>query len=92
MSSLPTLFLSHGSPMTLAKPSAARDFLAGLGEALPRPDAILVVSAHWATPAPKVSVAARPKTIHDFYGFPKALYELEYPAPGAPSVARTVRR
>lgn len=92
MSSLPALFVSHGSPMTLVRPSPAHDFLEGLGEAVPRPQAIVVVSAHWCTPAPKVSVAARPETIHDFHGFPKALYNVEYPALGAPDLAREIKR
>jgi 4,5-DOPA dioxygenase extradiol len=90
MSRLPTLFVSHGSPMTLVQPSPARDFLAGLGASLPRPKAILAVSAHWTTARPTVSDAAKPATIHDFHGFPAQLYELRYEPPGAPAVAERV--
>lgn len=90
MSILPTLFVSHGSPMILVEPSPARDFLIGLGASLPRPRAILVVTAHWTTDAPMVSAAKQPETIHDFFGFPDALYQLRYPAPGAPDIAARV--
>jgi len=65
----------------------ARDFLRGLGARLEKPRAILVVSAHWDTPAPAVNAVTNNGTIHDFYGFPKALYEQRYDAPGAPALA-----
>jgi 4,5-DOPA dioxygenase extradiol len=84
---LPTVFLSHGSPMLAVDGSAAHDFLKGLAACLPRPKNILAVSAHWETAAPAVSLAASPETIHDFGGFPDALYRLQYPAPGAPDLA-----
>lgn len=84
---LPTIFVSHGAPTLLGEDVPARDFLAGLGRGLPRPNAILVVSAHWETPAPRVTTASRPETIHDFYGFPEDLYRLQYPAPGATETA-----
>ncbi len=88
---LPTLFVSHGSPMLAVEDSPARRFLAGWHERIARPAAILVVSAHWElSGGPAVSVTAQPGTIHDFGGFPRELYELQYPAPGAPEVAQHV--
>ena len=89
--SMPTVFVSHGSPMLfLEKDLPARAFLASLGALVPKPTAILAVSAHWNTERPAVSLTARPETIHDFYGFPDALYKLHYDALGAPEVARHV--
>lgn len=88
MTIFPTIFVSHGSPMLALQDSPARRFLSTLGQSLPRPTAIAVVSAHWETRgAPAVSVAAAPETIHDFGGFPQALFDMRYPAPGAPAVA-----
>ena len=85
---LPTIFVSHGSPMLALQDSPARRFLQGLGQSLPRPSAIAVVSAHWETAGgPAVSLATQPATIHDFGGFPQALFDMRYPAPGAPAAA-----
>ncbi len=87
MATRPAIFISHGSPMLMFEPVVARDFLAGLGSTLGRPKAIVLVSAHWETPAPRASVARNPETIHDFGGFPDELYQVQYPAPGAPQAA-----
>jgi len=87
---LPALFLSHGAPTLPLMDSAATTFLRTLGASLDRPKAIVVASAHWETPRPEVSAVAVNDTIHDFYGFPKALYELTYPAPGDPALAQRV--
>ena len=86
----PAIFVSHGSPTLPLEKSAAVDFLRGLGTELGRPEAILIVSAHWDTARPAVSAAKEPETIYDFYGFPPPLYELHYPAPGAPALANRV--
>jgi len=87
---LPSLFLSHGAPTLPLTDTPARAFLSWLGRELPRPKAILVASAHWETERPAVNAVAWNETIHDFYGFPRALYELRYPAPGAPDLARAI--
>lgn len=86
----PAVFVSHGAPTLLLEGGPACDFLAGLGPRLGRPTAVLCVSAHWETDEPAVSAAVRPETIHDFSGFPKALYEMRYPAPGSPGLAKRV--
>lgn len=88
--SLPTLFVSHGAPTLPLEQIPARDFLAGLGARYSDAKAVLCVSAHWATETPAVSAVAAPETIHDFYGFPAPLYEMRYPARGAPDLAPRV--
>jgi hypothetical protein len=87
---LPTLYVTHGSPTLIVDDCPARDFLAGLGARLPRPGAVLCVSAHWEERRAAVSAAPRPETIHDFMGFPPALYDHRYAAPGAPALAGRV--
>ncbi|WP_079227019.1 DODA-type extradiol aromatic ring-opening family dioxygenase [Pseudomonas putida] len=87
---LPSLFISHGSPMLALQPGASGPALAGLANALPRPKAIVVVSAHWESRELLVTSGAQPETWHDFYGFPPALYAVQYPAPGEPALASQV--
>ncbi len=84
------IFVSHGSPTLLFDDVPARDFLRGLGASLPRPKAILVVSAHWETNSPAVNSVAVNETIHDFGGFPQILFDQRYPAPGDPALAARI--
>jgi 4,5-DOPA dioxygenase extradiol len=86
--SFPLLFVSHGSPMFAIEPGLAGQRLSELGRELPRPDAIVIFSPHWMTRGEvNVTASTAPETIHDFVGFPDALYKLCYPAPGAPALA-----
>ncbi|NJD32446.1 MAG: dioxygenase [Gammaproteobacteria bacterium] len=85
---MPTLFLSHGSPMHALEPGQAGAAWQSLAASIPRPRAVLVASAHWEASAPRLTGAARLETIHDFGGFPEPLYQIRYDAPGAPDLAR----
>jgi 4,5-DOPA dioxygenase extradiol len=84
---IPPIFVSHGSPMLMLAPGATGDAWLQLATSLPRPRAILAVSAHWMTRAPAVSASLQPETLHDFYGFPDALYDIEYRPPGTADLA-----
>jgi 4,5-DOPA dioxygenase extradiol len=87
---LPSLFLSHGAPTLPLTDTPARAFLSQIGDTLERPKAILVISAHWETAVPTVNAVESNETIHDFGGFPRALYDLRYPAPGSPTFAARI--
>ncbi len=87
MARMPSLFVSHGSPMTAIQPSAARDFFLSFAQELPRPKAILIATAHFESAAPLLSTDEKPAMIYDFGGFPQPLFEIVYPAPGSPAVA-----
>lgn len=88
--SLPSLFISHGSPMLALQPGASGPALARLANQLPKPRAIVLVSAHWESRELRVGSAAQPRTWHDFGGFPAELYQVQYPAPGNPTLAAEI--
>ena len=90
MAKMPVLFIGHGSPMNMIAHNDYTRALEKLGKTLPRPDAILVISAHFLTNGTFVTAADNPRMIYDFYGFPDELYKVKYPAPKAPDITSEI--
>lgn len=88
---MPVLFVGHGSPMNAIEDNRWSQGFVEMGELLPRPQAVLAISAHWYIDGTWLTADAQPRTIHDFYGFPRPLYEVSYPAPGKLDLAKQVQ-
>lgn len=88
---MPALFIGHGNPMNALEDNEYTKAWARLGRTLPRPRAVLAISAHWYIGDTAVTVSERPETVHDFGGFPRELYQVQYPAPGDPALAARVQ-
>lgn len=92
MTRWPSLFVSHGAPTYAIEPGLAGAQLGALGRLLGKPRSIVLVSPHWMTSGLEITATERPQTVHDFGGFPQALYDLQYPAPGAPALALQIQQ
>ena len=88
---MPAIFFGHGNPMNAIERNAYTDAWARIGREIPKPKAIVAISAHWFLPATLVTAMEKPRTIHDFGGFPRPLYQVTYPAPGDPALARRLQ-
>ena len=88
---LPTIFFGHGNPLNAIQRNTYTEGWAGIGPAIGKPKAVLCVSAHWYVPETAVTAMSQPRTIHDFGGFPRELYEVQYPAPGSGALAQRVQ-
>ncbi len=92
MKRMPVLFVGHGSPMNAIEKTSFSEKWKAIGEKLPKPSAILCISAHWETDDLRITASERPETIYDFWGFPEALYKVVYPASGSPQLAKSLLR